>query len=650
MCGFAGALERDTPADRWQEQLAAMGGRLIHRGPDDSGDWFDPEAGIGLAHRRLAVIDVSPEGHQPMACRSGRFIIAYNGEIYNYEELRADLGSENISWRGHSDTEVLLEAVEAWGLEETVRRTVGMFAFALWDRKNRELHLVRDRLGIKPLYYGWCGRSLLFGSELKALRAHPRFSNPIDRNSVAAFLRHNYIPTPWSIHEGIYKQRPGTILTFSGNRVENRESMKETEYWSLETVTGRGMADPFTGSAGEAVDELERVLRAAVGCRMVADVPLGAFLSGGIDSSAVVALMQAQSSTPVKTFTIGFEEQGYNEADHARAIARHLGTDHTELIVKPEQAREVIPLLPTMFDEPFADSSQIPTWLVSELARRSVTVSLSGDGGDELFAGYTRYGTFRDLHRMIGWCPEPLRQLSGKALSAIPARLLDGALGWLPLRFERYGSGGRPGDKLHKLAEMLKYPSPAHLYLDLLSHWKQPADLVPGSVERPNILWGGEPVPDFHDRTSWMMYLDSLTYLPDDILTKVDRASMQVSLEARVPVLDHRVVEYAWRLPMSMKIRDGGLKWVLRQVLYRYVPRELIDRPKMGFGIPIDQWLRGPLRDWAEAYLDESRLRRDGWFDPAPIRRKWTEHLSGRRDWQYYLWDVLMFEAWREAL
>ncbi|MBD3867925.1 MAG: asparagine synthase (glutamine-hydrolyzing) [Acidobacteria bacterium] len=650
MCGFAGALERDTSADRWQEQLTAMGDRLIHRGPDDAGNWFDPAAGIGLAHRRLAVIDVSPLGHQPMVSCSGRFVIAFNGEIYNFEALRADLAGENIPWRGHSDTEVLLAAVETWGLPETLRRAVGMFAFALWDRRDRELHLVRDRMGIKPLYYGWCGHSLLFGSELKALRAHPRFTNPIDRNSVAAFLRHNYIPAPWSIHEGICKQQPGTILTFGGDRFEDRDSVRETVYWSLETVAEQGMSDPFTGSSDEAVEALDRTLHEAVGCRMIADVPLGAFLSGGIDSSAVVALMQAQSSTPVKTFTIGFEEQGYNEADHARRIAHHLGTDHTELTVTPEQARNVIPLLPAMFDEPFADSSQIPTWLVSDLARRSVTVSLSGDGGDELFAGYLRYGTFRDLYKMIGWCPGPLRQLAGKTLAAIPGKLLDGALGWLPLKFERYGSGGKPGDKLHKLAEMLKFRSPAHLYLDLLSHWKQPAELVPGSVERPNILWGDEPVPDFSDRTSWMMYLDSRTYLPDDILTKVDRASMHVSLEARVPVLDHRVVELAWRLPTSMKLRDGGQKWALRQVLYKYVPRELMDRPKMGFGIPIDHWLRGPLRDWAEAYLDEDRLRRDGWFDPAPIRRKWAEHLSGERDWQYYLWDVLMFEAWREAL
>jgi asparagine synthase (glutamine-hydrolysing) len=360
--------------------------------------------------------------------------------------------------------------------------------------------------------------------------------------------------------------------------------------------------------------------------------------------------MQAQSTAPVKTFTIGFEEQGYNEADHAGAIAKHLGTDHTELIVTPDEARAVIPLLPTTFDEPFADSSQIPTWLVSRLARRSVTVSLSGDGGDELFAGYIRYRTFRDLWRSIGWCPSPLRYLAGRTLAAIPRTVLDRLLGRMPLRFERYGSGGRPGDKLHKLAEILRFRSPYDLYLDLLSHWKEPAKLVPGSGERPTILWGGEPVPDFPDRTSWMMYLDTLTYLPDDILTKVDRASMQVSLEARVPVLDHRVVEYAWRLPLSMKDRNGGTKSVLRKVLYRYVPRDLIDRPKIGFGIPIDQWLRGPLREWAETYLDENRLRRDGWFDPAPIRKKWSEHLSGQRDWQYYLWDILMFETWRETV
>jgi len=648
MCGFAGALEEGVHADLWQERLTAMGNRLVHRGPDDQGVWSDPAASVGLSHRRLSVIDLSPQGHQPMVSPNGRFVIAYNGEIYNFEDLRQELAGENIPWRGRSDTEVLLAAVETWGLETAIRKAVGMFAFALWDREKHELHLVRDRVGIKPLYYGWCGKAFLFGSELKPLQAHPSFDNRISRNSVASFLRHNYIPCPWSIFEGVHKQRPGTILTISGDRFGNPDTIRETVYWSMQRVVEEGRDRPFEGNDQDTLDELDALLRDAVRCRMVSDVPLGAFLSGGVDSSLVVAMMQDQSATPVRTFTIGFSEEEYNEAKHAAAIARHLGTDHTELYVSPEQAREVIPRLPAMFDEPFSDSSQIPTWLVSEMARRDVTVSLSGDGGDELFAGYLRYTTFQDLWKLIGWCPRPLRATAGLGLGAIPRPVLNATLGFLGSKFRKYGSGGRPGDKLHKLAEMLRFQGPGELYLDLLSHWKQPADLVPGSSEQTTVFNGNDRLPSFEDHPAWMMYLDSVSYLPDDVLTKVDRTSMDVSLEARVPVLDHRVVEFAWRLPLHRRMRKGRSKWALREVLNRYVPRELIERPKMGFGVPIDHWLRGPLRDWAEAYLSESKLRQDGWFDPGPIRTKWEEHLSGERNWAYYIWDILMFECWRE--
>ncbi len=649
MCGISGYLDtsRQTVCADLEATITRMSNTLCHRGPDDRGIWIDEAAGVALGHRRLSIVDLSPEGHQPMQSACGRYVVIYNGEIYNFQALRQELEGFGHPFRGRSDTEVLLAAIRQWGLTAAIERCVGMFAFALWDRKERLLHLVRDRLGIKPLYYGWVGKTFVFGSELKALRAHPDFKREINRDALALYLRHNYIPAPHTIYSGIYKLPPGMTLTL--NSTEARADVSPVAYWSARGVAERGVAEPLAGSADDAIAHLDALLRDAVKLRMVADVPLGAFLSGGIDSSTTVALMQAQSEQPVKTFTIGFHEAGYNEAEEAQAVARHLGTEHTELYVTPEEAMAVIPRLPTLYDEPFSDSSQIPTFLVSELARRHVTVCLSGDGGDELFGGYPRYDLGQNLWRKIGWMPAFGRQTFASALAAVPAEVLNAGFAWAAPILGKYGRAGKAGDKLHKLAELLAVDEPEGLYLNLLSHWKAPAGLVLDACEPATVLtdrsqWAA--LPDFKQR---MMYLDTVTYLPDDILVKVDRASMGVSLEARVPLLDHRVVEFAWRLPLSLKIRHGQGKWLLRQVLYKYVPSALVERPKMGFGVPIGDWLRGPLRDWAEALLDARTLREQGLLRPEPIQTKWAEHLAGQSNWQYYLWDILMFQAWLEV-
>ncbi len=653
MCGIAGFLQSPPLGREAEPVLRAMTDRLHHRGPDDSGLWMDAQAGIALGHRRLSILDLSPAGHQPMASADGRYVIVFNGEIYNFEELRAELACPPhpgplppVQWRGHSDTEVMLAAISRWGLEAAVRRFNGMFAFALWDRETRTLSLGRDRLGEKPLYYGWSGQAFLFASELKAIRAYPAFKEEVDRDVLALFLRYGYIPSPHCIFRGLRKLPPGTLLT-----VRADDAGREPEpvpYWSLRDAVERGMADPFAGTEADAVAQLDGLLREAVRMRMVADVPLGAFLSGGIDSSTVVALMQAQSGRPVKTFSIGFHEDGYNEATFAGAVARYLGTDHTELYVTPAEARAVIPRLPTLYDEPFADSSQIPTFLVSELARRQVTVSLSGDGGDELFGGYNRYFLGQRLWKRISWVPTPARRGLGRALRAFSPRvwntLFRRAAPFLPSHLQVQ----LPGDKLQKLADLMAMDDPRTLYWGLVSLWKHPAEVVLGAAEPVTVFNEARHRTSLTDFRQQMMFMDALTYLPDDILVKVDRASMGVSLEARVPMLDHRVVEFAWRLPVSMKIRHGQGKWILRQVLARYVPPALTERPKMGFGVPIDSWLRGPLRDWCDSLLDERRLMIGGFFDPRPIREKWSEHLSGHRNWQYLLWCVLMFEAWRD--
>jgi len=652
MCGFAGVLSLQS-GDHGDEIISRMNEAIAHRGPDDAGIWSDREAGISLAHRRLSIIDLSPAGHQPMHSAGGRYVIAYNGEIYNHNDLRQELESSGNApdWRGHSDTETLLACIEVWGIEKALQKSIGMFTLALWDRKKRALFLARDRLGEKPLYYGWQGNTFLFTSELKALKAHPAFSTEIDRDALALLMRHNYIPAPYSIYKGIKKLKAGTILRLDRKDSLSRAgSLPEPEpYWNLSEIVGLSAKNPFTGNDSEAVETLDSLLLDAVGQQMTADVPLGAFLSGGIDSSSIVALMQAQSKQPVKTFTIGFDEKGYNEAVHAKAVARHLGTEHTELYISPDDALNVIPRLPSLYCEPFSDSSQIPTFLVSQMTREHVSVSLSGDAGDELFGGYNRYFWANRIWNKLKMFPTPIRKAMAQGLRYMPAERWDGMYNAIEGLLPASARITKPGDKTHKLAEILTAGSAEAIYHRLVSHWKQPEEIVINASEPSTILTDRTDWPDFSDFNHLMMYLDTMSYLPDDILTKVDRAAMGVSLETRVPFLDHRVVEFAWQLPLHMKIRDGQGKWILRQVLERYVPRELTERPKMGFGVPIDSWLRGPLREWAEELLDETRLRNEGYFNPAPIRQKWQEHLSGQRNWQYHLWDVLMFQAWLEA-
>ncbi|WP_409266920.1 asparagine synthase (glutamine-hydrolyzing) [Massilia sp. BHUDP2] len=653
MCGITGFLGATQFAaeDGCGAILRQMTDSLSHRGPDDAGYWSDPEHGIALGHRRLSIVDLSPAGHQPMHSATRRHVLVFNGEIYNHLQLREQLAATGAapSWRGHSDTETLLAGFEAWGVRATIERAVGMFAFALWDRLSGTLTLGRDRIGEKPLYYGWQGQgreaAFLFGSELAALRAHPRFEHAIDRGALCLQMRHNCIPSPYSIYQGIAKLQPGCLLAVSARQ----PGPQLVRYWSAADAAIAGTSQPFEGSPEEAVERLDVLLRDAIRMQMHADVPLGAFLSGGVDSSTVVALMQAQSARPVKTFSIGFDEEGYNEAEYAKAVADHLGTEHTELYVGGAEARELVPRLQETYDEPFSDSSQLPTALVSRLARRHVTISLSGDAGDELFCGYNRYQFAARLWDSIAASPVPLRRLAAGAITGVPVASWDRLLRGLGRCAPRSLRCQHPGDKLHKGAAIISCTSLDQLYLGLVSHWDDPAALVLGAQEPPTVLTGDAPALPGLDGVQRMMALDLLTYLPDDILVKVDRAAMSVSLETRVPFLDHRVVEFAWRLPQAMKLRDGCSKWALRQVLYRYVPKTLIERPKMGFGIPVGDWLRGPLRDWAADLLDEARLRREGYFDPAAIRLRWNEHLSGRRNWQYHLWDVLMFQSWLEG-
>lgn len=648
MCGITGFLPIGGAGapDTALSILTAMTEAIRRRGPDDSGHWIDPDTGFAAGHRRLSIIDLSAAGHQPMPSADGRFVLTYNGEIYNHEEIRQELESVGAAplWKGHSDTEVLLAAIVKWGLKSALLRTRGMFALALWDRQRRELSLARDRTGEKPLYYGWQGngaqRCFLFGSEIKALRQHPAFGGKVDRGALTLFFRHNYVPAPFSIFEGIAKLEPGTIVTLS----QAEPDIRREPFWSFLDVAASGKRTPFSGSAEEAVDRLALLAGAAVGRQMVSDVPLGAFLSGGIDSSTVVALMQSQSATPVKTFTIGFAETAYNEAEHAQAVASHLGTDHHELYVSPDDARAVIPDLPEIYCEPFADSSQIPTYLVSRLARAHVTVSLSGDAGDELFCGYNRYVMTNRLWSRMAMIPRPLRTAAKAMLTSVSPVMWDRIGG--PLARGRVSMFG---DKLHKGANAIVSRSVDDLYRTLVSHDDDPAGWVRGGFEPTYVLTEPHRQLDVLDDIERMMALDGVSYLPDDILAKVDRASMAVSLESRVPFLDHELIEFAWSLPRALKLRDGVTKWPLRQLLYRHVPPSLIERPKMGFGVPVNEWLRGPLADWAEALLSSARLEREGYWDVARVRKAWDEHRSGTRNWSAKLWSVLMFQSWLEA-
>jgi len=647
MCGFAGVFRPSGTDSGFARELTAMVRALVHRGPDSEGVWRDERGTIGLTHRRLAIQDVSPLGHQPMHSRSERYVVAYNGEIYNFLELRAELTSRDEYFRGDSDTEVMLAAFETWGIEESLKRFVGMFAFALWDKIERRLYLARDRMGEKPLYYGWQGGSFVFGSELKALRRCRDWKDEIDRNAVPLFLRFNYIPTPFSIYKDVYKLSPGTLLILSDRG--GRTDQQERTYWSAAQIFEEGARSPLNTAPDEIAERLEDLLGESIRQQMISDVPLGAFLSGGVDSSTVVALMQSISTTPTKTFTIGFETPGYDEAKLAKKVSRHLGTDHTELYVSPRQAMDVIPALGAMYDEPFADSSQIPTFLVSKLARRQVTVSLSGDGGDELFCGYNRYFDICSQWHRQQRIPHNIRRVAAMLGMLVPERVADSAL--LPL-IKLFPTKKRAhlGRRFHnRIGGWLKDDIRGY-YRHQLSLWRNPADLVLGADESQAPFGNESPSVAPDDPLLQMMYIDGRTYLPDDILVKVDRAAMAVSLETRIPFLDHRIVEFASRIPTDVHQKDRRGKWPLREILYRHVPRDLIDRPKAGFAIPIAHWLSGPLKSWAEELLDLDRLRHDGVFDAGRVSREWNEYLSGGDECSHHrLWGILMFQSWLDS-
>ncbi|OOL38564.1 asparagine synthase (glutamine-hydrolyzing) [Pseudomonas sp. FSL W5-0299] len=626
MCGFSGFFTPTANASSSIDLLKKMGDALLHRGPDDHGEWLGAEGCIGLSHRRLAIVDISAAGHQPMPSKCGRYVIAFNGEIYNHLDLREQLIAEGWTeaWNGHSDTETLLACFTRWGVEKTLAATVGMFAIALWDLQSRTLTLARDRLGEKPLYWGWQGDVLLFGSELKSLKVHPSFKAEINRDAISLFMRHNYIPAPLSIYQGIQKLLPGHYVSIKVDDIPN--SCLPLAYWKLNDAINNGLQNRFAGSDTEAISALEQQLNKSIQGQMLSDVPLGAFLSGGVDSSTIVSLMQAQSNRPIKTFTIGFNEPGYNEAEHALAVSKHLRTEHSEIYVSSNDALSLIPKLPRIYCEPFADSSQIPTFLVSQMAREHVTVSLSGDAGDELFGGYNTYQMSPKIWNKLSKAPLPLRQGLQTLLAAGP----------LP-------------EKLKKLSNVVSSTSCEDFYRRLISHWQNPDELVLGGHEPMTLLNNSSDWPATDSYQNWMMAIDSATYMVDDILVKVDRAAMANSLETRVPMLDHRVVEFAWTVPLHMKIRDGKGKWILREVLYRHVPRELIERPKKGFSIPVGAWLRGPLKDWAETLLEEARLRNEGFFNVLMVRKIWSEHQKGRVDHSTKLWSILMFQAWYEV-
>lgn len=649
MCGLNGFFNAHV-TESAHSVITQMNKAIHHRGPDAEDFWMDENIGLVLGHRRLAVQDLSQAGAQPMHSACGRYVLAFNGEIYNHLQLRERLMNEGhlSSWRGHSDTETMLACFIRWGIEKTLQAMVGMFAIVLWDRQQKVLTLAKDRMGEKPLYWGWQGQSLYFGSELKGLKAHPAFKTDINRDAITLLLRHNCIPAPHSIYQGIEKLRPGYWLQLPLAEPEKAKMARPQAYWHFNEIVESGLANPFTGSPEQAVDTLESALMESIGGQMLSDVPLGAFLSGGIDSSTVVALMQAQSSRPVKTFTIGFDDAGYNEATHAKAVAKHLGTEHTEIYMQPEDALSVIPKLPSIYCEPFSDSSQIPTFLVSQLARQHVTVALSGDGGDELFGGYNRYLMAHQVWNKSRKLPKPIRQIVAAGLTSLSPKNWDAFFNTLsPVMPKRFNLR-TPGDKAHKLAGVFNIDNEHDFYQKLTSHWQHPAELVIGAQEPTTLISDSSCWPKTNSFQHAMMAMDAQTYMTDDILVKVDRSGMANSLETRVPMLDHRIAELAWRMPLDYKIRNGEGKWLLKQVLFRHVPRDLIERPKMGFGIPLHEWLRSSLRDWAEALLDENLLLQQGYFHPEPIRTMWNEHLSGKYNHQHHLWDILMFQAWLE--
>lgn len=651
MCGIVGFRQDPSSNIGMRACITQMNDTLYHRGPDAGDSWLDETMGLALGHRRLAILELSEAGAQPMHSVCGRYVVVFNGEIYNHLQLRQQLNQEGflLEWRGHSDTETMLACFVAWGIEKTLQAMIGMFAFALWDKQTKLLTLAKDRMGEKPLYWGWQDDSLFFSSELKALTAHPLFKADIDRDSITLLLRHNCIPAPYSIYQGIKKLRPGYWLQLPLAELETAKRAIPKAYWSFNTVVETGLETPFTGSPEQAIDTLESTLMESIGSQMQSDVPLGAFLSGGIDSSTVVALMQAQSERPIKTFTIGFEDEGYNEATHAKAVAKHIGTEHTELYITPKDALAVIPKLSSIYCEPFSDSSQIPTFLVSQLASEHVTVALSGDGGDELFGGYNRYLMAQQVWNKNRKLPRPMRRFASSTLTALAPNSWDAIFKTFNPIIPKRLKLNAPGDKAHKLAGVLNIDSEQEFYQSLTSQWQQPEKLVIGAKEPNTLISDISCWPQTDSFQHAMMAMDAQTYMADDILVKVDRAAMANSLETRVPMLDHRIVELAWKMPLDYKIRHGEGKWLLKQVLFRYVPRQLIERPKMGFRLPLHDWLRGSLRDWAEALLDEKLLLQQGYFYPAPIRKLWTEHLSGKYNHQDQLWNILMFQAWLET-
>jgi asparagine synthase (glutamine-hydrolysing) len=642
MCGISGLwnISCSSSYEQITNMVERMNHALYHRGPDSSGIWSDSERGIALGHRRLSILDLSPLGHQPMKSENQRYMLVFNGEIYNFRELTAELLALGYNFRGTSDTEVMLAAFTEWGIEPAVQKFTGMFAFALWDRQEQTLHLGRDRIGEKPLYYGTIDNTFIFASELKALKTYPNWQGEIDRNALGLFFKYNYVPTPHTIYQNIFKLLPGTILTIDRDNIHTIH--QPAPYWSLSSVVEAGVNYPFIGSEAAAIQRLEELLKDTISHQMVSDVPIGAFLSGGVDSSTTVAIMQSISTQPIKTFTIGFTEDSYNEAPYAAVVAKHLGTDHTELYLTPAEINAVIPTLAKIYDEPFADSSQIPTILVSQLAKSQVTVSLSGDAGDELFGGYNRYFLGEKFQRNILPIPSVLRQMGSNAISTRSPQQWDSLVKTLGIKYPT------PGDRLHKLGSILGCADEWSFYDRLVSCWQNDQNPVIDAVISHHPLVNYNSSYTSGNFTSEMMLADTLTYLPDDILVKVDRASMSVSLESRIPFLDRQIIEFAWSLPMSMKLRDNQTKWILRQLLYKYVPKEAIERPKQGFGIPIDRLIRTSLRDWAESLLDRHKIESAGYLNYQLIRQKWDEHQSGIRNWQHHLWGVLMFQAWLE--